>query len=205
MDQDGNGYHTVKIGSQIWTVENLKVTHYNNGDLIPNITDSLSWSKANTGAMCWYDNNKAKYDSVYGALYNFYTISDARGIAPAGWHVPTDREMDILAIYLGNGLVAGGAMKETGTKHWNAPNTGATNSSGFTALPGGARADNAYGGHGHHGHFWDISTHAAFWTSTISPTPHSAFFYYLENDNTLFNSGLDWLKNAGLSIRLVHN
>ena len=142
IDYDGNGYHAVTIAGKTFTVENLKVTHYRNGDAIPNVTNNLAWHNDKTGAMCWYDNNRAKYDSTYGALYNEYAVIDPRGLAPKGWHVPSYDEWDAIVVALGgNHKDIGGEFKETGTKHWKAPNTGATNSTGFTALPGGGRAD----------------------------------------------------------------
>ena len=137
-DIDGNVYTIVTIGTQQWLGENLKVTHYRNGDPIPNITDDTQWGQLTNGAYCWY-NNDIVNKSIYGALYNQYTISDAREISPTGWHVPTDVEWTTLITYLGGYSVAGGKLKETGTTHWQSPNTGATNDYGFTALPCGTR------------------------------------------------------------------
>jgi len=156
-DIDGNVYETVTIGTQVWMAENLKVTHYRNGDSIPNVINNTEWSNLTTGAYCNYDNNKTNADT-YGCLYNWYTVSDNRNIAPGGWHVPSDGEWQILVSYLGSDSVAGGKMKEIGTTHWNSPNTGATNESGFFALPGGFRD--------YHGNFDYIGTHAYFWSST---------------------------------------
>jgi uncharacterized protein (TIGR02145 family) len=138
-DIDGNVYHTVTIGTQTWTVENLKVTHYRNGDPIQFVADSLAWGGLKTGAYCDYQNS-VDLGSIYGHLYNWYTVSDNRHICPAGWHVPTDDEWTTLIVFLGDVSVAGGKMKETGTAHWASPNAGATNTSGFTALPGGYRS-----------------------------------------------------------------
>lgn len=138
-DYDGNSYKTVKIGEQVWMAENLKVTHYRNGDLIPNVTDSAEWSNLTIGARCYYDNDYDTYAGTYGALYNWYTVVDSRNLCPTGWHVPSDVEWTTLEKYLGGSSIAGGKMKETGTSHWRIPNTGATNESGFTALPGGNR------------------------------------------------------------------
>jgi len=137
-DIDGNIYDTVAIGTQVWLVENLNVTHYRNGDPIPNVTDSAEWVNLTTGAYCNYDNSSANAE-IYGRLYNWFAVNDSRNIAPIGWHVATLDEWIILENYLGSDTVAGGKLKETGTTHWTDPNTAATNESGFTALPGGLR------------------------------------------------------------------
>ena len=139
-DIDGNIYQTVQIGNQVWMAENLKVTHYRDGTVITNVTDNTAWGNLSTGAYCYYDNNSSNGDT-YGALYNGYAVTNRHNIAPEGWHVPTDEEWQTLVDYLGGFGVAGGKMKETGTTHWDAPNTGATNESGFSALPGGYRRD----------------------------------------------------------------
>jgi len=131
-DYDGNVYNTVTIGTQIWLKENLKVTHYNNGDSLPNVTDNDEWTGLSTGAYC-NDNNDTATVAVYGRLYNWYAVHDSRKLCPEGWNTPDDEDWVKLSGYLGN--QAGGKMKETGTVHWLFPNTGATNQSGFTALP----------------------------------------------------------------------
>jgi uncharacterized protein (TIGR02145 family) len=144
-DVDGNVYNTVTIGSQIWMTENLKVTHYRNGDLLPNVTDIVEWNSLSTGAYCNYDND-LNNGAIYGSLYNWYAVNDPRQIAPPGWHVPSIAEWTVLYTHLGltqpEDTVAGGKMKEAGTVHWLTPNKGANNSSGFTALPSGVRAYN---------------------------------------------------------------
>jgi uncharacterized protein (TIGR02145 family) len=137
-DLDGNVYHTVKIGTQTWMVENLKTTHYRNGDAIPNEKNPQNWVNLATGA--YVDNpNTVDYAKTYGHLYNWFAVKDARNIAPLGWHVPSDSEWTTLAEFLGGKLVASNKLRESGTSHWQAPNTGATNSTGFRALPGGYR------------------------------------------------------------------
>ena len=138
-DIDGNVYKTVTIGTQCWMAENLKTTKYRNGDPIPNVTDNAAWGALYTGAYCWYNNDAATYRADYGALYNWFTVDDSRNLCPTGWHVPTDTEWTTLTTYLGGESVAGGKLKETCFTHWTSPNTGATNSSGFTALPGGGQ------------------------------------------------------------------
>ncbi len=137
-DIDGNVYNTVTIGTQIWMVENLRTTKYNDDGSIPLVTDATEWRNLTTDAYCWYNNDPASYKDTYGALYNWYTVNTGK-LCPIGWHVPTDAEWAILTTYLGGETVAGGKMKESGTSHWATPNTGADNSCGFTALPGGTR------------------------------------------------------------------
>jgi uncharacterized protein (TIGR02145 family) len=137
-DQNGNVYTTVVIGSQEWMVENLRATDYRNGDPISNVTDNSQWSSLTSGAWV-HHNNDSQYDNPFGKLYNWYAVNDPRNVCPAGWHVPTDGEWTVLTDYLGGASVAGGKMKSTGTLSWQSPNTGATNESGFSALPGGAR------------------------------------------------------------------
>lgn len=137
-DIDGNVYKTVQIGNQIWMAENLRVSRYRNGDIIPNITDDEKWSNMDKGAWCNYLNDPA-YDSEFGKLYNWYTIDDERELAPEGWHVSTNEDWTILEGYLGGYEIAGGKLKETGTINWEKTNEGTTNESGFCALPGGGR------------------------------------------------------------------
>jgi uncharacterized protein (TIGR02145 family) len=150
-DIDGNVYHTVTIGTQVWMVENLKTTKYNDGTSIPNITDNEAWAGLTTHGYCWY-NNDAVYKNTYGALYNWYSVNTGK-LAPTGWHVPSDAEWIILANYLDGVTIAGSKLKEMGTLHWHTPNTDATNGSGFTALPGGDRSM-AFAGMGDVGHWW---------------------------------------------------
>ncbi len=140
-DIDGNVYHLVTINSQVWMVENLKTTKYRNGDAIPAVTIDSLWNKqaaTSTGAYCNYNINGASI-AVYGHLYNWYAVNDPRGLAPAGWHIASKTEWEALTTFLGGDTLAGGKLKETGTLNWLSPNTGATNSTGFTAVPGGFR------------------------------------------------------------------
>jgi uncharacterized protein (TIGR02145 family) len=157
MDIDGNIYNTVTIGSQVWMAENLEATRYNDGTDIPLVTDNTEWSNLTSAGYCWYDNDKATYGSTYGALYNWYTLENP-DLCPAGWHVPTDQEWMKMTTYLGGEKISGGKLKETGTTHWSSPNTGATNETGFTALPGGNRdnlGDFSYVGFS--GYWWTAS------------------------------------------------
>ena len=155
-DIDGNVYQTVTIGKQVWMAENLKVTHYRNGVAIPNVTDDSTWMALTTGADCEF-NDDVNNVATYGRLYNWYAVGDSRKIAPTGWHVASAAEWQTLANFLGGGAVAGGKMKDAGTTHWISPNTGATNESGFSALPGGYRGSyrgGAYDGMGNYAYFW---------------------------------------------------
>lgn len=159
-DYDGNVYNTVQIGSQVWMAENLKTTHYRNGDVLSSITISDNWDELTAGGYCNYDNS-AGNGETYGHLYNFYAVEDSRNIAPEGWHVPTREEFKTLIGSLGGADVAGGKMKEAGSEHWTTPyitdvNEG-TNESGFTALPGGLlTASGDFGSKGYMAYFWTI-------------------------------------------------
>lgn len=137
-DYDGNVYKTIKIGDQVWMAENLKTTKFNDGTSITLVSDDANWAALKAPAYCWYDNKIANKDT-YGALYNWYTVSAGK-LCPAGWHVPSDDDLKTLISYLDGVSVTGGKLKEVGFTHWTSPNTGATNESGFTALPGGLRS-----------------------------------------------------------------
>lgn len=127
---------TVNICNQTWMTKNLDVDRYRNGDIIPNVTDPIEWSKLKTGAWCYY-NNDSTLGKIHGKLYNWYAVNDPRGLAPDGWHIPNSDEWDELRMCLGGVHEAGGKIKIKGTKFWNSPNTGATNSSNFFAIPNG--------------------------------------------------------------------
>lgn len=139
-DIDGNLYHTVTIGTQVWLVENLKTTRFNDGTSIPLVSDNEQWRGLTSPGYCWPLNDPINYKDTYGALYNWFTVNTGK-LAPAGWHVPTTAEFTTLIDFLGGKSAAGAKMKETGIVHWRNPNTGANNSSGFTAVPGGFRWD----------------------------------------------------------------
>jgi uncharacterized protein (TIGR02145 family) len=190
-DIDGNVYQTVTIGNQTWTKSNLNVSKYRNGDVIPQVTDPFDWAHLKSGAWCYYE-NKTLNGTTYGKLYNWYAMTDPRGLAPVGYHIPTDAEWTTLTYCLsGNGFM----MKETGTERWLTPNTGATNYSGFTGLPGGFR--------GTDGKFNGISQRGDWWSSTKLPEqyPKTRTVVY---DNT-------WVANyfsqveSGLSLRCLRN
>jgi uncharacterized protein (TIGR02145 family) len=156
-DIDGTIYRTVTIGDQVWMADNLQVTRFRNGDAIPVVSDAAAWGNLSTGAYCYYGND-ANNNASYGKLYNWYAINDSRGIAPEGWHIPTEEELIELAAYLKGDTIAAGKMKAKGTSHWLVPNTGATNESGFSALPGGYRLDNgSYHTMGSNGYWWSTA------------------------------------------------
>lgn len=159
-DVDGNIYKTVKIGEQTWMAENLKVTHYQNGDEIQFVSDNLEWSQQQNGAFCFYNNDSIN-SKKYGNLYNWYAITDARKIVPKGWHIPTLDEVNQLISYLKGDTTAAAKMKVNGAEFWITQNQYSTNSSGFSALPGGYRF-------GDDGTFHTLGSNGYWWTSTGS-------------------------------------
>jgi len=195
-DIDGNVYKIVKIRNQWWMAENLKVTHYRNGDAISNVTDINTWSHLSTGAYCDYDNYEDNV-SAYGRLYNFYAVIDDRNIAPEGWHVPDYGDWMTLINYLGGYGSAGGKMKEAGIEHWQSPNAGATNESGYSALPCGYRSSM--------GTFSNLGSAAFFWTSTeLGESPgYAAWYVSLSHLNDNINVNVNNDKTDGYSIRCV--
>ncbi|MEI7897091.1 MAG: fibrobacter succinogenes major paralogous domain-containing protein [bacterium] len=167
-DIDGNIYNTVKIGNQEWLKENLKVTRYNNGDPISQITDVFAWTKLTTPAYCNY-NNDERVAQEYGRLYNYNAVVDPRKLCPSGTHMPDDQEWETLSEFLGGLKVAGGKMKEAGTKHWRSPNVmviDTTNGnfseipveeSGFSALPAGRQYHDQYIFLGEYTQMWSVT------------------------------------------------
>ena len=195
VDIDGNEYATVIIGNQVWMSENLKVTKYRDGTAIPTGLSNSEWENTTSGAYAVYDNNETHADT-YGYLYNWYAVDDSRNIAPDGWHVPTDDEWTTLTDYLGGTSVAGGKMKETGTSHWNSPNTGATNESGFTAFPGGYRNNN-------NGSYYYIGSYGYFWSSSEDDS-NDAWLRKLNYSNSeVDRNNTD--KRYGFSVRCVRD
>jgi uncharacterized protein (TIGR02145 family) len=168
-DIDGNVYTSVTSGTQVWMVENLKTTKYNDGTPIPLVTDNTAWTNLTTPGYCWYNNDAAANKNTYGALYNWYAVNTDK-LCPTGWHVPSDAEWHTLVLYLdGNASIdnipessiAGDKLKEEGTSHWMSPNTG-TNSSGFKALPGGGRNSLGFGSIGGSGLYWSSTGIAGY-------------------------------------------
>ena len=193
-DIDGNVYHTVTIGTQVWMVENLKVTKYNDGTAIPLVTDNTAWSNLTTAGYCWYNNDAPTYKDTYGALYNWYTVNTGK-LCPAGWHVPNDAEWTTLTTYLGDVNVEGGKLKETGTAHWLSPNAGATNESGFEGRPGGTRFSN--------GTFSLIGEYGAWWSSSEITTSNAWLRVLLLSDDRVYKVGLD--NDSGFSVRCLRD
>ncbi len=196
-DIDGNVYSTVNIGTQTWTVENLRVSRYANGDPVPNVTAGNDWINLTSGAWCWFYND-SQYEDVYGKLYNCYVVNDPRALCPAGWHVPADNEWQTLVDFLGGWEVAGAKLKsagtlEAGTGLWASPNTGANNESGFTALPGGMRdSDSQF-------HFLNSIGH---WWSSTELTPEAAWERVMYYDGIhVARHGFD--KRRGFSVRCI--
>jgi len=197
-DVDGNLYKTIQIGTQIWMAENLKTTKFNDGAPIPYATDDMEWEKLTTPGFCWYDNDPSSFKDAYGALYNWYAVNTDK-LCPIGWHVPTNAEWYSLSYYLG--VEAGGKMKETGTIKWVNPNTGASNVSGFTAIPGGSR-DPFY-------QEWRYSTfgyfgyNSAWWSATEHGSPNVGYAAWLYYKESTFSNESQAVKIAGLSVRCL--
>jgi uncharacterized protein (TIGR02145 family) len=204
-DIDGNVYKTITIGSQTWMAENLRVTHYSNGDPVPNVKDNTKWSQQTSGAYCSYENTRNP-DTIatYGLLYNGYAVLDSSELAPEGWHIPSDEEWSTLVATIdagdgttdqyGSNSIAGGRMKEAGTRHWGYPNRFADNSSGFTAIPNGIR--------------WQNPANFSYWhydLSYWSSTEWNTIQLYYRGINTDFASirRQPFGKVAGMSVRCI--
>ncbi len=216
-DYDGNIYPTVLIGSQTWMAENLKTTRYADGSTIPLVEDTSAWNALTTTdkAYSWYDNSTSNRDT-YGGLYTWAAAmngagssssnpSGIQGVCPSGWHLPSDEEWKELEMYLGmsqaeaddigwRGSDEGGKLKEAGTTHWYDPNIGATNESGFTALPGGLRYDG--------GSFINLGYYADFWTATEDAASY-AWYRGLSYDGADVLRLNYYYKNYGFSVRCV--
>ena len=149
-----NLYKTIKIGTQTWMAENLKTMMFNDWSVLPYYKDATEWSNLTIPAFSLYENNDSTYQETFGVLYNFHAVNSSN-ICPVGWHVPSSSEWAVLENYLGGSDIAGGKLKETGNVNWLTPNTGATNESGFTALPGGFRSSTgSFTGFGTEGIWW---------------------------------------------------
>jgi uncharacterized protein (TIGR02145 family) len=205
-DIDGNLYNTLTIGAQIWIAENLKTTRYSNGDLI-GTTDppTLNTGIENNPKYQWAYNGDENNAAVFGRLYTWFTVTDSRNICPTGWRVPDDSDWHTLILSLDNGAslsifestTAGSKLKETGTVNWLSPNSGATNESGFTALPGGYRYNN--------GVFYYLGSSSIWWSSTGDPgNDGNAWKRTLTNGNS--GVGRDTgCKYDGYSVRCLRN
>ena len=203
-DIEGNNYPTVLIGNQEWMAQNLRTAFYANGDSIPNLTDNTAWMASTSGAWCYY-NNSINSGQVYGKLYKWYATVDPRNVCPAGWHVPSDAEWNTMIGFIDplfiadtigevQSSIAGGKLKSvTG---WSAPNTAATNETGFSALPGGYRNYwNQYS--------YNLNTAAQFWTSTEIDADwvYTRFLNHTSGD--IYRDDMN--KRAGFSVRCVRD
>jgi uncharacterized protein (TIGR02145 family) len=201
----------VQIGTQIWKAKNLNVTKYNDGTLIPQVTDPIEWSFLSTGAWCYYNNTTAN-STTYGRLYNWYAVAgiyDAasaadptlrKKLAPPGWHIPSDAEWITLVNFLGGQNVAGSKMKTTGTTQagtglWLAPNTGATNTSGFSGLPGGYRYSSGS---------FDFVNITGVWWSSSGATSAGSWVRFIKYNTEVATRGWDNHK-FGYSVRCIKN
>lgn len=197
LDADGNIYNTLTIGNQVWMGSNLKTTKYNDNTTIPLVTDNTTWANLSTSGYCWYNNDATTYKGAYGALYNWYTVSTGK-LCPTGWHVPTDAEWTILTNYLGGLGVAAGKLKETGLDHWASPNSDATNSTGFTGLPGGHRYQNF-------SQVFESVNYGGFWWSATSYNTTSAWVKIMINAYSTLSDRNAYSKQSGSSVRCMKN
>ena len=191
-DIEGNEYNTITIGTQTWMTKNLGTTRYNDGTAIPLVTPPEEWSALSAPAYCWYKNDEATYKGFYGALYNGYAVNTGK-LCPAGWHVPTDIEWNVLTVCLGGEEIAGGKLKEAGTSRWVRPNSGATNKSNFSGLPGGLRYSD--------GEYHDFGFSGYWWTSTQYSASRAFFRFLYHQDSCIFR--FDNVKQNGFSVRCL--
>lgn len=195
-DIDGNVYKIVTIDTQVWMAENLKTTKYRNGNLIGTTSPpTLKISTESSPKYQWAYEGSESNVATYGRLYTWYAATDSRNVCPTGWHLPTDAEWTTLTTYLGGASVAGGQLKETGTTHWQSPNTHATNSSVFTALPSGDRRND--------GPFYNIGDYGYWWSSTERNT-NGAWVRYMTYDTSYVYSYYAY-KTAGFSVRCLRD
>jgi uncharacterized protein (TIGR02145 family) len=195
-DIDGNTYATIEIGTQVWMAENLRTTRYQNGDPIPNVTGDVQWSNLSSGAWCHYANDPS-YEVPYGKLYNWYTVNDSRKLCPSGWHIPTLKEWGFIRDQLGGFSIAGGKMKTTDISHyyWKPPSSGASNSSGFSAIPVGKRDDDGIF------YYFEILGH---WWSASEADAELSSLLIISNEEAYLIQG-DFSKGSGLSVRCIRD
>ncbi len=193
-DTDGNVYHLDTIGAQVWMVENLRTTRFNDGTPIPLVTENVAWTALTTPGYCWNNNDSVANKGTYGALYNWYAVNTGK-LAPKGWHVASDSEWGVLVITLGGDDSAAGKLKEAGTVHWLFPNTGATNITGFSALPGGFRYD--------YGAFAAMGVSGCWWSSTAFVATDS--WCRSMDYSTAAVARADDYRTFGLSVRCVRD
>ena len=205
-DIDGNVYQSVTNCNQTWTKTNLNVSKYTDGTPIPQVTDPTQWANLTTGGWCYYNNSTAN-GTTYGKLYNWYAVAGIynsasatnpalrKKLAPTGWHIPTNAELIQFIDCLGGSTVAGGKMKSTGTTLWQSPNTGSTNVSGFTGLPGGMRYSSSYDGIGSYASWWSLSE--------VNFAPLDALPFFLFYDDGYISYVDNYSKIFGLSVRCL--
>ena len=197
QDQEGNEYKTIQIGDQEWMAENLNTSIYRNGEVISNVTENTQWEALDLGAWC-FNNNDSQYECPYGKLYNWYAVADQRNLCPSGWHVPTENEWTILFDYLGGTITAGGKMKSTSTQFWwPSPNVDATNSSGFSGLPGGYRGANPIWEP-----FYQIGFDGFWWSSSENNNNGAASFLPFDGGNANLT---EFPQSFGLSVRCLRD
>lgn len=197
IDVENNIYPTVEIGSQVWMGANLKTTRFNNGKIIPQETGSGDWLAEDSASYCWQRNDRETYRDTYGAMYNGYAAMN-ENLCPEDWHVPSVAEFKILEQTLGSRAVAGGRLKESGLLHWEDPNSGATNSSGFTMLPGGYRSGEDGSG------FYDLGRYGYLWSLTATVNEESATYWGFSKDEEKTEQGVSGL-HTGFSVRCIRN
>jgi uncharacterized protein (TIGR02145 family) len=209
-DIEGNVYNTINIGTQVWIKENLKTTKYANGDQIPNVSNSGQWQTLTSGAWRYY-NDDSQYNIPYGKFYNWQAVADTRKICPAGWHVPSDDEWKTMELYLGmhpfelnvtdfrgSSANVGGKLKKVGSELWSAPNTGATDESGFSAIPGGR--------YNQDGTFVFLTLEGTWWSSTLAiPNTNLAWLRILSYNNSGFSRTMpkEQMIGGGFSVRCL--
>lgn len=191
-DIEGNSYKTIRIGKQVWMSENLRTTRYNDGSVIPVISDSVAWRNLDSPGLCWYKNDSSAYHKEYGALYNGYAISGE--VCPEGWHIPSVEEFKQLIEFSGDTAVSGGRLKQSGTLHWMFPNTGADNKSGFNAPGAGIRY--------YEGSYRSLLYFTCFWCSTEEDSADKRGYVSLYYNDAHAKTG-HIKKNYGFSIRCI--
>jgi uncharacterized protein (TIGR02145 family) len=212
-DIDNNIYPAVTIGNQVWTRKNLTVSRYRNGDIVPQVTDPLQWINLTTGAWCWYNNDSASYAAKYGKLYNWYAVTDSRGLAPNGWHVPVNSEWNVLAKFLDplsdtlcnnciQSPLVGGFIKDSGIVNWTSPNYGATNSSGFTALPSGYRGGSFPTG----GSYVNLRNEAYWWSANDGNSNNIGNYRLISsNGGDFIKYNNSQLRSTGFAVRVLQD
>lgn len=188
-DVDNNTYHSIVIGRQVWLIENLRTAHYNNGQ--PIIQAEGNYDDGG----CWDFNDDPEINETYGKLYNYFAVTDSRGICPVGYRIPTEEDWIILSEYLGGNSVAGGSLKHASLDYWKSPNEGATNESGFSALGAGFREMD--------GTFQAFGYTCYFWSSTAIPTSSQASSFGLGYGDKTCGINSVGSKRAGLSVRCI--